>query len=137
MHTRFLWEWERRKPKLQHKYAKAGFALSVASGVWEHAAQPGMLGPKVRDALAFAVKNLHEEPNPNKDTWLMSEAEIMDQFWAEFEDFRNMRGVFGNTDRWERLHVRAGKSHLWHETHSPPPPRLHLGPRSQPVAPGR
>ena len=44
VHRRFLWAWENRKPKLQHEYAMAGFALSVATDVWNRAAQPNMLG---------------------------------------------------------------------------------------------
>ena len=67
----------------------AGFALSVVPDVWEYATQPGMLGPKVREALEFVVKKLHQDPNPNKDTRLMNEDQIMDMFWTNFADFRN------------------------------------------------
>ena len=113
VHARFLWVWEKRMPKLQHEYAMAGFALSVSPDVlWEHAAQPGMLGAKVRQALKFVVKKLHQDSNPNKDTWLMNEDRIMDPFWTKFADFRNLRGVFGVTVRWQGCHVCAGKSHL-------------------------
>ena len=38
VHQRFLLAWENRKPKLQHEYTMAGFALSVATNVWNHAA---------------------------------------------------------------------------------------------------
>ena len=92
LHAIFVWEWEKQKPKLQHEYDMAGFALSVAPPVWKHAAQPGMLGAKVRKSLEFVVKKLHQELNPNKSTWHMNEAQIVDQFWTEFEDFRNRRG---------------------------------------------
>ena len=33
VHRRVLCAWENRKPKLQHEYAMAGFALSVAPDV--------------------------------------------------------------------------------------------------------
>ena len=96
VHARFLWAWEKGKPKLQHEYAMAGVALSVAPDVWEHAAQPDMvLDPKVREALEFIVKKLHQDPNPNKDTWLVSDEQIMDTFWTKFADFCNRYGVFG------------------------------------------
>ena len=38
----------------------------------------------------------------------------MDMFWTEFADFCNRRGVFGIAAQWRGSHVRAGKSHLWH-----------------------
>ena len=60
-----------------------------------------MLGAEVRSGLEFLVKKLHQDPNPNKDTWMMSEAEIVDRFWTEFADFCNMRGVFGAAERWD------------------------------------
>ena len=96
----------------------AGFALSVVPDVWEHATQPGMLDPKVREALEFVVKKLHQDPNPNKDARLVSEDQIMNTVWTEFADFRNRRGVFGVPARWQGCHVRAGKSHLWYEKYS-------------------
>ena len=99
LHARFVWEWEKRKPKLHHEYVMAGFALSIAPTVWKHAAQQGMLGAEVRSGLEFVAKKLHQDPNPNKDTWIMSEAEIVDRFWTEFSDFRNRRGAFGAAER--------------------------------------
>ena len=67
LHSRFVWEWEKRKVKLEHEYAMAGFALSVSPDVWEHASRPGMLGPKVRTALEKVVRKLHRDPNELKD----------------------------------------------------------------------
>ena len=46
LHARFVWEWNKRKVKIEHEYAKAGFALSVSPDVWAHASQPQMLGPR-------------------------------------------------------------------------------------------
>ena len=94
LHSRFVWEWKKRKVKLEHKYAMAGFALSVFPDVWEHASLPGMLGPKVRITLEQVVRKLHKQLNLNMKTLDMSEAEIMDQFWWEFNEFRARRGVF-------------------------------------------
>ena len=74
LHARFMWEWNKRKAKLQHEYAMAGFALSVSPDVWEHASRPGMLGPEVRTALDKVVRKLHREPNPNLKTLDMSKA---------------------------------------------------------------
>ena len=107
-----MWAWENRKPKLQHEYAMAGFALSVATDVWNHAAQPNMLGTEVRKAIKMVVLKLHQGPNPNKATWMMKDDdEIVDRFWTEFADFRNRRGVFGNPERWKGSHVCPGFSH--------------------------
>ena len=108
LHDRFVWKWEKPKPKLQHGYAMDGFALSVTPAVWAHAAQLGMLSAEVQSesGLELVTKKLHQEPNRNKDTWIMSEAEIVDRFWTEFEDFRNRRSVVGVPDRWEGFHVR-------------------------------
>ena len=119
VHRRFLWAWDNRKTKLQHEYAMAGFALSVTTEVWNHAAQPDMLGTDVRKALEFVVRKLHQDPNPNKATWFMKDDdEIVDTFWSEFADFRSRRKVFGNPARWKGAHVRPGLSHKWHEKYS-------------------
>ena len=77
-----------------------------------------MLGAEVRQALEFAVNKLNQHPNPNKDTWLMNDNQILDTFWTEFADFRNRQGVFGVATRWQGCHVRADMSQLWHEKYS-------------------
>ena len=64
VHRRYLWAGENRKPKLQHEYAMAGFALSVATEVWNHAAQPNMLGTKVRKAINMVVWKLQAASRP-------------------------------------------------------------------------
>ena len=75
----------------------AGFALSVKTEVWNHTAQPNMLGTDVQKAIEMVVRKLHQYPNPNKATWLMKDDdEIVGTFWTEFADFRTKRGVFGN-----------------------------------------
>ena len=90
----------------------AGFTLSVAPDVWNHAAQPNTLGTEVRKAMEMVARKLHQDPNPNKATWMMKdEDEIVDRFWTEFVDFCNKRGVFGNPARWKESHVCPGFSH--------------------------
>ena len=118
LHARFVWEWNKRKVKIEHEYAKAGFALSVSPDVWAHASQPGMLGPDVREALETVVRRLHKYPNPNNKTHDMDEDAIVDRFWSEFSDFRARRGVFESPQRWCSADALAGKSHLWHEKYS-------------------
>ena len=67
----------------------------------------------------MVVRKLHQDPNPNKATWMMKdEDEIVDRFWTEFAYFRNKRGVFGNPTQWKGSHVRPGFSHWWHEKYS-------------------
>ena len=58
------------------------FALSVAPELWKHAAaQPNILGTKVRKAIKIVARKLHQDPNPNKATWYMKEDnEIVDVF---------------------------------------------------------
>ena len=99
LHARFVWEWEKRKVKLEHEYVMAGFALSVSPDVWEHASRPGVLGPKLRTALEKVVRKLHKESNPNLEALDMSEAQIVDKFWSEFNEFRARWGVFESTER--------------------------------------
>ena len=77
-----------------------------------------MLGTELRKAIEFVVQKLHQDPNPNKATWPMTEEEIVDKFWTEFADFCNRRGVFGDPARWRGSHACAGKSHRWHEAYS-------------------
>ena len=66
----FCGGWDNRKPKLQHEYAMAGFALSVLLDIWNHAhaTQPGILGTKVRKAIKIVVRKLPKYPYPNKAT---------------------------------------------------------------------
>ena len=82
-------------------YAMAGFALSVTTDVLNHATQPNMLGIEVRKAIKMVVRKLHQNPNPNKATWMMKDNDkIVDRFWTDFADFCNRRDVFGNPARW-------------------------------------
>ena len=48
-----------------------------------------MLGPEVPSALEFVVNKLHQDANPNKDTWLMRDELFLGKFWTKFADFRD------------------------------------------------
>ena len=49
----------------------------------------------------------------------MKKVEILDTFWAEFEDFHAKKGVYLNWDHiWNSMDIRNGLSHIWHKKNS-------------------
>ena len=120
LHRKWLWEGGKQKVKLEHDYAKAGFALSANPTVWEYSEAEARIDGDVRDGIERLVRKLYIAPNPNGKTRGMTMEEIVDLFLSGYEDFRNQRGVLDRLDRFRPKEARAGKSHMWHKRYSLP-----------------
>ena len=79
-----MYEWDRRKKKLENEWSNTAWALSVMPDIWEDV-KVRLTGVH-RDAIGGLVKKLHLPPcpNPNKEAQLMDTDEVIDVFWDEF-----------------------------------------------------
>ena len=115
-----LFHWNRRRKKIEHEYAIAGWALSIVSEV-RIDVRERMRGEH-RDAIECVIRRLHVAPcaNTHPDIASMSEAEIIDTFWNEFKSFQNCDRPYHDLHKWAVPDVIAGRSYLWHEKYSIP-----------------
>lgn len=112
--------WKTRSVKLHHDYSIAGWALSVAPEVRQHASSN--MTAEHRDAIERVVRRLHTVPCPNKDPKVVGKdiEEVIDLFWDEFTCFEKKTKPFDNIARWNTSNALQGKSYLWHEKYSLP-----------------
>ena len=115
-----IWHWDKRRHRIEHEYAIAGWALCVMDDVRKDV-QRRMTGAH-RDAIERVVSRLHKPPCPNTNASVssMSQAEIVDTFWNEFKAFTNCTRPYHEPSRWASMDVKRGNSHLWHEKYSIP-----------------
>ena len=118
--NRILFEWEKRRNKLEHDYSIAGWALSVMPAVRADVVER-LLGIH-RDAIERVIVKLHEPPCPNRSNEIKDKTigDIKHMFWLEFKDFQQKTGPFGKEDRWLTSTALRGSSHIWHELYSLP-----------------
>ena len=116
----FSWHWAKRRNKIEHEYAIAGWALCVMEVVRKDVA--ARLEGTHRDAIAEVVRRLHCAPCPNTNPAIarMTTAEIIDTFWNEFKSFQQCTYPFSEPSRWATPDVTQGNSYLWHEKYSLP-----------------
>ena len=110
---RFIWHWDKRKNKIEHEYAIAGWALCVMPEVRKDVA--ARLTGTHRDAVAEVVRRLHLTPCPNThpDIARMTPADILDTLWNEFKSFQQCTHPFVKPSRWATVDVTQGNSFLW------------------------
>ncbi len=82
-----IWHWNKRKKRIEHEYAKAGWALCIMDDVQRDVLE--RLTGSHRDAIAEVVQHLHVPPCPNTNQAVsfMSMSEIIDTFWNELRAF--------------------------------------------------
>jgi hypothetical protein len=75
-----------------------------------------------RDAIEKVVIWLHGLPCPNTNIAVssMSMPEIVDNFWNEFNAFKNCTHPYNVPSRWASADVLKRYSYLWHEKYSIP-----------------
>ena len=112
--------WNKRRTKLEHEYAVAGWALSVLPEVRADALE--RITGEHRDMIESVVLRLHVPPCPNKNPKIrgMTDEEITDLFWEEYKLFTHKMGPYNKESRWNSPDVKAGRSHCWHEKYSLP-----------------
>ena len=114
-----IFHWSKRKKRIEHEYAIAGWALCVLPEVQDDVTDR-MKGDE-RDAIEKVVMRLHAPPCPNPAVLLgMSSTQILDTFWSEFKAFRNHTKPYNDPRRWASHYVITGDSYLWHENYSYP-----------------
>ena len=112
----FIWHWNKRKVRIEHEYATAGWALCVMEDVRKDVLSR-MTGDH-QDAIDKVVSRLHAPPNPNTNTSSLTIAEILDTFWNEFKAFQQRTYPYDAASRWLSQDVAKGNSYLWHEKYS-------------------
>ena len=115
-----IWHWSKRKQRIEHEFAIAGWALCVMDDVRKDVLER-MTGAH-RDAIEKVVSRLHLPPCPNSNPAVsaMSLHEIIDSFWNEFKAFQNRTNPYHDPIRWASYDVTRGSSYLWHEKYSIP-----------------
>jgi len=115
-----LAHWNRRRKKIEHEYAIAGWALSVVGEVRIDVCE--RMRGEHRDAIERVIRRLHVAPcaNSHPDIVRMTEAEIIDTFWNEFKAFQNKDRPYHEAHKWAVPDIIAGTSYLWHEKYSIP-----------------
>ncbi len=115
-----IWHQDKRKRRIEHEYAIAGWALCVMEDVQKDVAQ--RLTGTHRDAIEKVVIRLHGPPCPNTNPAVssMSMPEIVDTFCNEFNAFKNCTHPYNVPSRWASADVTKGHSYLWHEKYSIP-----------------
>jgi hypothetical protein len=115
-----IWHWNKRKQRIKHKYAIAGWALCIMEDVQKDV-QERLTGMH-HDAIEQVVSQLHVLPclNTNLSVSSMSLSKIIDTFWNEFKAFQNCTHPYHEPSCWASYDVTQGISYLWHEKYSIP-----------------
>lgn len=107
--------WHKRRSKLVSDYAIAGWLLSPIPEVFEDS-KTCMRGEH-RDAVDRLLKKMLASGLADDADEL---GEIMNTFWAEFEDFKSKSGHFDKAYIWGKQNrdLLVGDSHIWHKKNS-------------------
>jgi hypothetical protein len=115
-----IWHWSKRKQRIEHEYAIAGWALCIMEDVRKDV-QEQLMGMH-HDAIEKVVNQLYMPtcPNTNPAVSSMSLHNIIDTFWNEFKAFQNSTHPYHEPSRWATYDATKGNSYLWHEKYSIP-----------------
>ena len=112
--SKILFEWERRKVKLDHDYAIIGWDLSVMPEVRANVEE--RLNGDHSDAIKCVVSKLHEPPCPKKiKIQGKTMVEILHMLWLEFKHLQKKTGPLDKQPIWLTSAALTGSSHIWHE----------------------
>ena len=114
----FIWHWNKRKLRIEHEYAIAGWALCVMDDIRKDVLLR-MTGVH-QSAIDKVVARLHAPPcaNTNPAISSMLIPEILDTFWNEFKAFQQRLYPFDAASCWLSVDIVNGNSYLWHEKYS-------------------
>jgi hypothetical protein len=96
-----IWHWNKRKQRIKHEYAIAGWALCIMEDVQKDV-QEQLMGTH-RDAIEKVVSRLHMPPCPS-----MSLHDIIDTFWNEFKAFQNCTHPYLEPSCWATYDTTQG-----------------------------
>jgi len=114
----FIWHWDKRKLRIEHEYAFAGWALCVLEDVRKDVLSR-MTG-EYQSAIDKVIIRLHAPPcaNTNPAVSSMSKADILGTFLNEFKAYQYRMYPYDSASRWLSQDVVKGDSYLWHEKYS-------------------
>ena len=114
----FMWHWAKRKHRIEHEYAIAGWALCVLEDVRKDVLS--RMNGDHQSAIDRVISRLHAPPcaNTNPAVLSMTEADVLDTFWNEFKAYQNRTYPYDVASRWLSQDVVKGDSYLWHEKYS-------------------
>jgi hypothetical protein len=104
-----LFHWKKRKKRIEHEYAIAGWALSVVDEIRKDVR--ALLRGEHRTAIEIVIRRLHETPraNTHPDIVSMDISDIIDTFWNEFKSFQNCDRPFNDAGKWASPDVTHGR----------------------------
>jgi hypothetical protein len=113
-----IWHWNKRKLRIEHEYAIAGWALCVLEDVLKDVLS--RMNGDHQSAIDRVINRLHAPPcaNTNPAVLSMTEADVLDTFWNEFKAYQNRTYPYDVASRWLSQDVVKGDSYLWHEKYS-------------------
>ena len=110
--SRILFQWEKRKKKVEHDYSIYCWDLSVMPVVQDNAVE--RMTCVHRDYIELVVKKMHEPPCPNKSKEIEGKTigDILHIFWLELKYFQHKAGPFDKESIWLVNTALVGKSHV-------------------------
>lgn len=110
-------KWSKRKSKLEHDLAIAGWFFSVHKDV--RADVKARSTPEHREALERVIRRMHSPPCFNTSSGIIGKTmdQIVDLFWDEYLLFEKEQGPF-KPARFNTDHALKGISWKWHEKYS-------------------
>ena len=107
-----LFQWERRKEKVEHDYSISGLALSVMPAVLDDFVE--LITGVQYDAIKRVITKLHEPPCPNErnEIQVKTIGDIVHMLWLEYKDFQYKTGTFDKESIWFTNTVLVGKYHV-------------------------
>jgi len=112
---RLITIWEHRKKKLVHPYSVSGWMVCPMNDVYNDA-KANQTGKEHRDVMEALFRQMFEEEILGAGTVL--EAEMMNQFWSEYEAFNTKSYPYDKEYIWKSSDLSRGDSYLWHKKHS-------------------
>ena len=114
----FMWHWDKRKHRIEHEYAIAGWTLCVLEDVRKDVLS--RMNGDHQSAIDRVINRLHAPPcaNTNPAVSSMSKADILGTFLNEFKAYQYRMYPYDSASRWLSQDVVKGDSYLWHEKYS-------------------
>ena len=115
----FMWHWDKRKHRIEHEYAIAGWTLCVLEDVRKDVLS--RMNGDHQSAIDRVINRLHAPPcanTTNPAVLSMTEADILDTFWNEFKAYQYCTYPYDVASCWLSQDVVKGDSYLWHEKYS-------------------
>lgn len=111
--------WEKRREKLCHDFAKAGYILSPVPEIREHVKLHMSLD--LKQAVERVLKKLFLPVDLSNEDEMRYLSTMYDVFWEEYDQFDSRTGpVFGEARAyiWNSADIINNRSHVWHKKYS-------------------